>query len=56
MIYSRLSIPSVRMLDDLPQVLAFDVVDTGSLDVKLVLGRWGVVAPMLSWITKEVTL
>lgn len=43
------SVPNVRMLDEIPGVLTFEVVDTGSLDAKLSLGRQGVIAPVLDW-------
>jgi len=48
------SIPNVRMLDEIPSVLAFEVVDTGSLDAKLSLGRQGVIAPVLDWTVHEI--
>jgi hypothetical protein len=48
------SIPNVRLLDEIPSVLAFEVVDTGSLVAKLSLGRQGVIAPVLDWTIKEI--
>jgi lipopolysaccharide transport system ATP-binding protein len=48
------SVPNVRMLDEIPGVLTFEVVDTGSLDAKLSLGRQGVIAPVLEWTVGEI--
>ena len=48
------SIPNVRMLDEIPSILAFEVVDTGSLDARLSLGRQGVIAPVLDWTTRQI--
>lgn len=48
------SIPRVRSLADLPRVLAFDVVDTGSTESKIGQGRQGVVSPVLNWFTERV--
>ncbi|MBN1106645.1 MAG: ABC transporter ATP-binding protein [Deltaproteobacteria bacterium] len=48
------SIPNMRVLEDLKRIITFEVVDTGSLDAKLSVGRQGVIAPTLEWIsTKE---
>jgi lipopolysaccharide transport system ATP-binding protein len=48
------SIPNVRMLDEIPGVLTFEVVDTGSLDAKLSLGRQGIIAPVLDWNVQQI--
>jgi lipopolysaccharide transport system ATP-binding protein len=49
------SIPRVRVLADLPRVLAFDVVDTGSVESRTLQGRQGVIAPVLEWTTRQVS-
>lgn len=47
------SVPNVKVLADLPDVIYFDVVDTGSIDSKISQVRQGVIAPTLDWfITK----
>ena len=43
------SIPGVRVLANLPQILVFDVVDTGSVDSRSGQGRQGIIAPVLEW-------
>jgi lipopolysaccharide transport system ATP-binding protein len=48
------SIPRVLVLADLPQVIAFDVVDTGSVDSRTGQRRSGVIAPILEWRIQEV--
>ncbi|MGD0879886.1 MAG: ABC transporter ATP-binding protein [Anaerolineales bacterium] len=48
------SIPNVIVLANLPQVIAFDVVDTGSVDSRTGQGRSGVIAPILEWRIQEV--
>ena len=48
------SIPGVRVLANLSQVLSFDVVDTGSVESKIGQGRQGIIAPVLRWDTRRV--
>jgi len=45
------SIPGVRVLDEFRNVIAFEVIDSGSLDFKFAHGRRGVIAPILKWKT-----
>jgi len=47
------SIPGVQMLDEVRNVIAFEVVDTGSVEFKLSQGRRGVIAPILKWNTER---
>jgi lipopolysaccharide transport system ATP-binding protein len=47
------SVPRVRWLAEAPSVLAFEVLDDGSVMAKLNQGRLGVVAPVLFWHTAE---
>ncbi|MFC1496874.1 ABC transporter ATP-binding protein [Verrucomicrobiota bacterium] len=47
------SIPNVRILDELPRVLMFEVIDTGSVESKISQGRQGVIAPVLDWKTEQ---
>lgn len=49
----RASIPMVRILADLPSLLAFDILDIDSLPTKIGQGRRGVVSPVLSWYTQK---
>ncbi len=43
------SIPGVRVLDEAPHAISFDVVDTGSVEHKLAQGRRGIIAPTIKW-------
>jgi lipopolysaccharide transport system ATP-binding protein len=43
------SVPNVRPLADLPNVIGFQVIDDGSVMVKLSQGRRGIVLPILPW-------
>ena len=43
------SVPNVKFLASLPNVLSFEVVDDGSVLLKLSQGRAGVVLPILPW-------
>ncbi|MDD2765440.1 MAG: ABC transporter ATP-binding protein [Opitutaceae bacterium] len=43
------SVPNVKFLASLPNVLSFEVVDDGSVLLKLSQGRAGVVLPILQW-------
>jgi len=45
------SIPQLRVLANLPHILDFDVVDTGSVESRLGQGREGVISPVLAWDT-----
>lgn len=47
-------IPRVRVLANLPRVLAFDIVDTGSVESQIAQGRQGVISPVLNWVTERV--
>ena len=47
------SIPNVRVLADIPRVLTFDVIDTGSTESKISQGRQGVISPILNWVTER---
>jgi len=49
------SVPGVRMLDQIRNAIAFQVLDTGSTESKLGQGRRGVVAPALRWETSPIT-
>jgi lipopolysaccharide transport system ATP-binding protein len=44
------SVPNVKFLAALPNVLSFEVVDDGSVLLKLSQGRAGVILPILPWI------
>lgn len=48
------SIPSIRTLANLPRILGFDVIDTGSVESRLGQGREGVISPVLDWSTIQV--
>lgn len=50
------SVPGVRMLDECRPAIAFDVVDTGSVESRLAQGRLGVIAPVLRWSTDVIAL
>jgi lipopolysaccharide transport system ATP-binding protein len=43
------SVPNVRPLADLPNVIGFQVIDDGRVMIKLSQGRRGVVLPILPW-------
>jgi len=43
------NIPNVKILDDHPQCIGFEIVDDGSIDSKLAQPRAGVVAPLFRW-------
>jgi lipopolysaccharide transport system ATP-binding protein len=43
------SVPGLRVLDEAPHAISFEVVDTGSIEHKLAQGRRGIVAPTLKW-------
>ncbi len=43
------SIPGKRMLDIIEQSIAFEVIDNGSLDLKLSQRRRGIIGPILRW-------
>jgi lipopolysaccharide transport system ATP-binding protein len=43
------SIPNIEILDQVPNSISFDILDTGSLDARLGHGRNGVISPILSW-------
>jgi lipopolysaccharide transport system ATP-binding protein len=43
------SIPGIQMLDEVHNAIAFEVVDSGSVEFKLSQGRRGVIAPILRW-------
>ena len=46
------SIPRVKMLDDIQNAIAFEVIDTGGVEIKLAQGRRGIVCPLLLWKTE----
>jgi lipopolysaccharide transport system ATP-binding protein len=48
------SIPNVKVLADIPDVIYFDIVDTGSIDSKISQVRQGVIAPTLDWLITEI--
>ncbi|MBM3157905.1 MAG: ABC transporter ATP-binding protein [Chloroflexi bacterium] len=50
------SIVGFRMLDEIRQSIAFEVVDTGSPEMRLSQGRLGAIAPVLNWTTERITL
>ncbi|MHB9056552.1 MAG: ABC transporter ATP-binding protein [Paludibacteraceae bacterium] len=47
------SIPGFKVLADLPDVIYFDIVDTGSVVSKIGQGRQGIIAPVLEWLLVE---
>jgi homopolymeric O-antigen transport system ATP-binding protein len=48
------SIPGVHALADLPRILAFDVMDTGSVESMIGQQRQGAISPILAWVTEQV--
>jgi lipopolysaccharide transport system ATP-binding protein len=46
------SIPGIKILDEIHNAIAFEVMDTGSVEFKLSQGRRGVISPLLQWNTK----
>jgi len=49
------SVPGVRWLDEIRSAIAFEVVDSGSVEFKLSQGRRGVITPILKWNTQRLT-
>jgi lipopolysaccharide transport system ATP-binding protein len=49
------SVPGVRMLDEVRNAIAFEVLDTGSAEFRLGQSRRGVVAPLLEWETANLS-
>lgn len=43
------SVPGIRVLDEAPHAISFEVVDTGSVEHKLAQGRRGIIAPTIKW-------
>jgi lipopolysaccharide transport system ATP-binding protein len=48
------SIPSVRILDSIANVISLEVVDDGSMESKISQGRLGTIAPCLRWVSKRI--
>jgi len=48
------SIPKHRMLAEIQQSIAFEVVDDGSLEMRLSQGRLGVIEPLLDWTFEKI--